>query len=158
VLDLYTEPDHRRALAWQRWLGAQTPTVLVALDARGEGRELPDLLARALAALEDWWGPVVVGEGWPPGWEQLDTGDGAWVRGPPEWARAASAAQRAAATRGLHPTGRPPGPAGSRCGACRHLYRGRRWAKCQLDRRTWSWSRRTDVRLQWRGCARWEAP
>ena len=41
----------------------------------------------------------------------------------------------------------PPGtgPEGETCGSCKHIARGRHWAKCELSRRAWTRSRGADV-------------
>lgn len=48
------------------------------------------------------------------------------------------------------------GPTGETCGSCKHLARGRRWAKCELVRGKWTRSRTTDVLVRAHACRRWE--
>jgi len=53
----------------------------------------------------------------------------------------------------------PPGtgPAGETCGTCKHIARGRRWAKCALSRGKWTSSRGTDILVKSPACRKWEA-
>lgn len=48
------------------------------------------------------------------------------------------------------------GPAGETCGSCEHIVRGRRWAKCELSRRTWTHSRGTDILVSAPACRKWQ--
>lgn len=50
------------------------------------------------------------------------------------------------------------GPAGETCGSCKHISRGRRWAKCALTRACHTGSRRTDILVGWVACSKWEKP
>lgn len=54
----------------------------------------------------------------------------------------------------------PPGtgPQGETCGSCRHLCRGRRWAKCAMIEGKWTHSRKTDVLVGAHACSKWERP
>ena len=60
--------------------------------------------------------------------------------------------------RGWHPIGLDLGPETSRCGACSHsYYRGyatKRYWKCDLVKATSGAA--TDIKLKWRGCARFD--
>ena len=53
------------------------------------------------------------------------------------------------------------GPAGERCGTCRHLARsespaGNVFLKCGLMRRHWTGGGATDVKAAWSACRLWE--
>lgn len=56
----------------------------------------------------------------------------------------------------------PPGtgPEGQTCGSCKHCcfkQLRRRFYKCRLMARTWTWGRGTDINLSSPACKRWEA-
>lgn len=48
------------------------------------------------------------------------------------------------------------GPEGQTCGSCKHIQRGRRWAKCALSRACHTGGRRTDVLARAAACSKWE--
>jgi hypothetical protein len=50
------------------------------------------------------------------------------------------------------------GPKGETCGSCEHLVRARygRHPKCLLTRAAWTHGPRTDVRVRWAACSKWE--
>jgi hypothetical protein len=51
------------------------------------------------------------------------------------------------------------GPKGETCGSCEHLvrYGNGRYPKCELTRAAWTRGPRTDVRVRWAACSKWEA-
>lgn len=52
------------------------------------------------------------------------------------------------------------GPIGETCGSCEHLVRtgrGRACPKCALTRGAWTRGPRTDIRIRWAACSKWEA-
>lgn len=49
------------------------------------------------------------------------------------------------------------GPKEETCGSCKHIARWRRYAKCELTRAAWSHSPRSDIRVRWVACSKWEA-
>lgn len=62
---------------------------------------------------------------------------------------------------GLYAAAPGTGPAGERCGTCRHAERfrtARQWSKCGLVRAFWTGGRGTDIRLRTPACSKWEAP
>jgi hypothetical protein len=48
------------------------------------------------------------------------------------------------------------GPKGETCGSCQHIRRSERFAKCALTRAAWTHSPRTDIRVRWVACSKWE--
>lgn len=53
------------------------------------------------------------------------------------------------------------GPDGETCGSCKHINRmgrGSRFAKCELTRACWTHGPRTDIRVRWEACSKWEKP
>ena len=54
------------------------------------------------------------------------------------------------------------GPEGETCGSCKHIRRSdtgiRIYPKCNLNRAAWTASQRTDIRVRWPACAKWENP
>lgn len=53
------------------------------------------------------------------------------------------------------------GPKGETCGSCEHMVRTGgghdRYPKCLLTRAAWTHGPRTDVRVRWPACSKWEA-
>lgn len=48
------------------------------------------------------------------------------------------------------------GPKGETCGSCENICRYRRYAKCVLTQAAWTHSPRTDIRVGWAACSKWE--
>lgn len=51
------------------------------------------------------------------------------------------------------------GPAGETCGSCKHLVRtgrGKSYPKCGLNRACWTHGPRSDIRIRWDACSKWE--
>ena len=49
------------------------------------------------------------------------------------------------------------GPKGETCGSCKHIRKGEKFAKCELTRRCWTHGPKTDIRVRWAACSKWEA-
>lgn len=53
------------------------------------------------------------------------------------------------------------GPTGETCGSCRFIVgmgRGGKFHKCELTRACWTHGPRTDIRVRWPACSKWEHP
>lgn len=50
------------------------------------------------------------------------------------------------------------GPAGETCGSCRHIWRSRRFRKCELNRACWTHGPRSDILARAPACQRWQPP
>ena len=53
------------------------------------------------------------------------------------------------------------GPKDETCGSCKHLVRvrtgaGKAFPKCGLNRAAWTHGGKTDVRVRWAACSKWE--
>ncbi len=53
------------------------------------------------------------------------------------------------------------GPTGETCGTCGHIVRtgrSRSYPKCGLNSACWTHGPKTDIRVRWAACSKWEAP
>lgn len=52
------------------------------------------------------------------------------------------------------------GPAGETCGSCKHMVRtytgSKHFPKCGLNRACWTHGAKTDIRVRWAACSKWE--
>lgn len=49
------------------------------------------------------------------------------------------------------------GPKDETCGTCKHICRGERYRKCELNRAAWTHGPKTDILARSPSCAKWEA-